>query len=69
MLSDVNRIKLVSEISTIFPFFNRKAKIIKFDLAIKKVKVTPGSSFAQTIMGRSPDATYQVLWKLTCRFR
>ena len=26
----------------------------KFDLAVKKVKVTPGSSFEQTIMGRSP---------------
>ena len=35
MLSDVNRIKLVSEISTVFPFSNRKAKIIKFDLAVK----------------------------------
>ena len=54
MLSDVNRIKLVSEISTVFPFSNRKAKIIKFDLAVKYVKVTPGSSFAPTIMGRSP---------------
>ena len=54
MLSDVNRIQLVSEISTVFPIFNRKAKIIKFDLAVKYVKVTPGSSFAQAIMGRSP---------------
>ena len=29
-------------------------------LAVKKVKVTPGSSFEQTIMGWSPNATYQV---------
>ena len=54
MLSDVNRIKLVSEAFPVFPFSNRKAKIIKFDLAVQEVKVTSGSSFAQTIIGRSP---------------
>ena len=53
MLSDVNRIKLVSKISPIFQLSNRKAKIIKFDLAVKYVKVTPGSSFEETSMGRN----------------
>ena len=28
--------------------------LTKFDLAIKYVEVTPGSSFEQTVMGRSP---------------
>ena len=32
MLSDVSRTKLVSEISTVFAFSNRKAKIIKFHI-------------------------------------
>ena len=45
---------IVSEKSTVFTFSYRKAKVIKFDLAVLKVKVTPGSSFEQTMMGRSP---------------
>ena len=32
----------------------RKALVTKFDLAVKWVKVTPGSSFEQTMMDRSP---------------
>ena len=45
---------LVSDKSTVFTFSNRKAYVTKFDLAVKQVKVTPGSSFEQTIMGWSP---------------
>ena len=30
---------------TVFTFSYRKARVSKFDLAVKKVKVTPGSSF------------------------
>ena len=45
---------IVSEKSTIFTFSYRKAYVSKFDLAVKKVKVTPGSSFILTMMGRSP---------------
>ena len=45
---------IVSEKSTVFTFSYRKALVSKFDLAIKPVKVTPGSSFIQTMMGRSP---------------
>ena len=44
---------MISEKFTVFTFSNRKAKVTKFDLAVKKVKVTLGSSFEQTIMGRS----------------
>ena len=44
---------MVFEFSTVFPFSYRKNKITKFDLAIKKIKITSGSSFEQTIMGRS----------------
>ena len=44
----------VSEKSTVFTFSNRKAYVTKFDLAVKKVKVTPGSSFEQTMMSWSP---------------
>ena len=29
--------------------------VTKFDLAVTKVKVTPGSSFEQTMMGWSPQ--------------
>ena len=37
----------------------RKAKVTKFDLVVKKVKVTPGSSFEQTMMDRSPRCYIQ----------
>ena len=40
---------IVSEISS------GKGQITKIDHAIKKVMVTPGSSFDQTMMGRSPQ--------------
>ena len=46
---------IVSEKNTIFTFSYGKAQITKFDLAVKLVKVTPGSSFEQTMMGRSPQ--------------
>ena len=36
-----------------FPIFHRKALITKFDLVVKLVKVTPGSSFEQAILRRS----------------
>ena len=36
---------IVSEKSTDFTFSHRKAYVTKFDLVVKKVKVTPGSSF------------------------
>ena len=45
---------IVSEKSTVFTFSHRKAYVTKFDLAVKKVKVTPGSSFEQFMMGWSP---------------
>ena len=45
---------IVSEQSTVFTFFYRKAKVTNFDLAVKKVKVTPGSLFEQAMMDRSP---------------
>ena len=37
---------IVSDKSTVFTFSYRKAYVTKFDLAVKKVKVTQGSSFA-----------------------
>ena len=43
-----------SEKSTVFTFSYRKAQFTKFDLAVKLVKVTPGSSFEQIMMGSSP---------------
>ena len=46
---------IVSEKSTVFTFSHRKAEVTKFDLAVKLVKVTPGSSFEQTMMGWSPQ--------------
>ena len=46
---------IVSEKSTVFTFSYRKAEVSKFDLAVKEVKVTPGSSFEQTMMGWSPQ--------------
>ena len=39
--------------STVFPSY-RKDYITKFDLAVNEVKVTPGSSFEQIMMDRSP---------------
>ena len=45
---------IVSEKSTVFTFSHRKTLVTKFDLAVKYVKVTPGSSFEQTMMGWSP---------------
>ena len=44
---------MVSEKFTVFTFSHRKAKVTKFDLALKQVKVTQGSSFEQTMMGWS----------------
>ena len=38
---------IVSEKSTVFTFSNGKAQVTKFDLAVKYVKVNPGSSFEQ----------------------
>ena len=32
-----------------------KSQVTKFDFAVKWVKVTPGSSFEQTMMDRSPQ--------------
>ena len=43
---------IVSEKSTVFTFSYRKCT--KFDLAVKWVKVTPGSSFEQTMINWSP---------------
>ena len=45
---------ILSEQNTVFFFAYRKAKVTKFSLAVKWIKVTPGSSFEQTMMGRSP---------------
>ena len=39
-----------SEKSTVFTFSYWKAKVTKFDLAVKYVKVNPGSSFEQTMI-------------------
>ena len=44
---------IVSEKFTFFTFSYRKAHVTNFDLAVKLVKVTPGSSFEQTMMDRS----------------
>ena len=44
----------VSENPTVFTFSYRKAYVTKFDLAVKYVKVTRGSSFEQFMMGWSP---------------
>ena len=46
-------IVLKNPLFSLFPI--EKAKVTEFDLAIKQVNVTPGSSFEQTIMGRSPQ--------------
>ena len=55
---------IVSEKSTVFTFSHRKAYVTKFDLAVKKVKVTPGSSFEQTMMGWSPRCYIPSLVKI-----
>ena len=38
---------------SLFPI--EKAKVTQFELSVKSVKVTPGSSFEQTMKGRSPQ--------------
>ena len=48
-----SKASIVSEKSTVFTFSYRKP-VTKFDLAVKYVKVTPGSLFEQTMMGWSP---------------
>ena len=45
---------IVTEKSTVFNFSYRKPKVTKFDLAVKYIKVNPGSSFEQIMMGWSP---------------
>ena len=46
---------IVLEKSKFVSFFSyKKAYLTKFDLAVKQVKVNPGSSFEQTMMSRSP---------------
>ena len=45
---------IVSEKIQCFHFSHRKAYVTKFDIAVKYVKVTQGSSFEQTLMGWSP---------------
>ena len=45
---------IVSEKSTVFTSSIEKTLVSKFDLAVKKVKVTPRSSFEQFMMGWSP---------------
>ena len=44
---------IVSKKSTVFTFSIRKAQVTKFDLVVKYVKVTPWSSFEQTMIGWS----------------
>ena len=46
---------IVPEKSTVSTFSHRKVKVTKFNLAVKQVKVTRGSSFEQTMMGWSPQ--------------
>ena len=43
---------LKNPLFSLFPI--EKPKVTNFDLAVKYVKVTPGSSFEQVMMGRSP---------------
>ena len=40
-----------SEKFTVFTFSYRKAQVTKFDLAVKQVKVNPGSSFEKNYDG------------------
>ena len=44
---------IVSETSFVFSFYNGNTQITKFDLAVKYVKVNPGSLFEQTMIGWS----------------
>ena len=53
-ISLMSQATIVSEKFTFFTFSYRKAYVTKFDLAVKKIKVNPRSSFEQTMMGRSP---------------
>ena len=53
-------------LSSLFP--TEKPILQNFDLAIKYVKVPPGSSLEQTIMGRSPHSYIQSSWKSVLRF-
>ena len=41
----MSKAAIVSENSTVFTFSHRKALVTKFDLVVKLVKVTPGTSF------------------------
>ena len=59
---------IISEKFTVFTFSYRKTSVSKFDLALKKVKITPGSSFVLWWAG-VPDATYPVLSKSDCVFQ
>ena len=45
---------ILSEKSTVFTFPHRNAYVTKFDVGVNQVKVNPGSSFIQTMMGWSP---------------
>ena len=52
LLTFMSLAAIASEKSTAITFFSyRKAYVTKFDLAVKYVKVTPGSSFEQVMMG------------------
>ena len=51
LLTFMSLAAIASEKSTAITFSHRKAYVTKFDLAVKWVKVTPGSSFEQTMMG------------------
>ena len=60
--------KIVPEKSTVFTFPIEKP-VTKFDLAVKQVKVTPGSSFEQTMMGRSPQCYIPSFMEIGRRFQ
>ena len=53
---------LLSERFSVFTFSYRKSYVTKFDLAVNYVKVNPGSSFEQIMMGWMPQ-------KLHTKFR
>ena len=50
-----------------YPLFSlfsySKALFSKFELAVKYIKVTPGSSFEETMMGWSPQCYIPSVWK------
>ena len=53
----INSIRFRSQAAIVFEksiFSYRKAQVTKFYLAVKYVKVNPGSSFEQTMISRSP---------------